>query len=278
MSTGKLRNSISYSIEFRCSKLEVNVWLDENSPLLNYEVTCNWLETGKPQKSVPQLGFYLPLGFECSTYRYDVPFGVEERNGMDIDVPANSWAASKRCGEGKKDIFLVTDSKYGFRSFDNSMSITLIRSSYDPDPYPELGVHRFKFAIGVVDSASTNKDMIELAYNYNHGISVVSGKAHNGSLALTNGFVRVEEGSIAVSAIKMPEEGAGNKIIIRCYETDGNRTLGALKLFKKPKKAYFVDINELPVSGSDLSIQVENDTVRFDVIPYSIASLMVEMD
>ena len=54
-------------------------------------------------------------------------------------------------------MMLITDAKYGFRCVDNSMSVTLIRSSYDPDPYPEFGIHKFNFALCLVDDTSNKR-------------------------------------------------------------------------------------------------------------------------
>ncbi len=34
------------------------------------------------------------------------------------------------------------------------MSVTLIRSSFDPDPIPEVGIHRFSIGVGVVRNLS----------------------------------------------------------------------------------------------------------------------------
>ena len=35
-------------------------------------------------------------------------------------------------------IALMSDSKYGYRFVDNSISLGLIRGSYEPDPTPEI--------------------------------------------------------------------------------------------------------------------------------------------
>jgi alpha-mannosidase len=277
MNPGKLRNSLHYTMEFRNSKLEVKVWLDENSRFLNFDVICNWCEIGKPHRNVPQLDFYIPTAFNCKTYKYDVPFGVVEREGRDMDVPANSWAASVRSEKSKKDLMLVTDSKHGFRNVDNSMSITLIRSSYDPDPYPEFGVHKFKFAIGSVDCTSTNRNLINRAYDFNHPLSVLSGKAHKGTFGLSGTFISVMEGSIAVSAVKMPEEDPENRILVRIYETDGNVTKAVLKLFKNLKSAYPVDINEEKTENAGMNINIDGDMVTVEVLPYHIVNLILEI-
>ena len=270
-----LRKSIRLDIEFMSSKLTAIISLDCNSPILNYEVTCDWREIGERNYGIPQLNFYMPVSYKCKNYRYDIPFGTIEREDMDMDVPANSWAAAIPFDENKKGIMLITDTKYGFRGTDNSLAITLIRSSFDPDPYPEIGIHKFKFAICPV-SFYNNKDLISKAYDYNHGFNVVSTSVHEGELSTAGSFLTLEKGDVAVSGIKMPESLGGNKdrLIIRVYETEGNSTRASIRLFKKPSKAYYTDINENKIDSNHINI--DDKTIEFMVSPYSIANICVE--
>ena len=273
-SSDSLRKSISIDAEFKNSRLNAIISLDYNSPNLNFDVTCDWHEVGDSSRGIPQLNFYMPLGYECKGYKYDIPFGTIERDSMDRDVPANSWAAGIPADTDKKGIMLVTDTKYGFRCIDDSISITLIRSSIDPDPYPEFGIHKFRFALCPV-MLSSNKELIQRSYDYNHRFSVVSTDAHEGKLPASNSFISLEKGNIAISGIKMPEECAGgNKLVIRVYETEGSKTNASVRLFKKPVKAYFIDINEEKIESGN--INTDGETISFDVSPYSIASICVE--
>jgi alpha-mannosidase len=271
-----LRKLLTYELEFGTSKLTASVILDEDSPLLRFNVHCDWREVGVQDKYVPQLGFYLPLAYSCPSYKYDIPFGTIEREGMDIDVPANNWACGSRNGSGKA-VMLVSGSKYGFRCNNDSMSITLIRSSYDPDPCPEFGIHDIDFAIAMVDNTKINRELIKLAYDYNHLFNVFSARLHKGGTLRPSGsFMSVEGGSIAVSCVKMSEENPRSNMLIRVYETDGCSTKAVLKFFKKLKKAYLVDLNEMEIEAESLHMAVSGDRAAFDVQPFCVASLVVE--
>ncbi|SFP68299.1 alpha-mannosidase [Caldicoprobacter faecalis] len=274
---GNIRQSIAYECSFRDSSLKVTVSLDYNSPVLRYDVQCDWHEVGKPGISVPQLSFYMPLGYECSCYKYDIPFGTIEREGMDRDVPANSWALGVRKQPGGKSVMLVTDSKYGFRCVNNSMSITLIRSSYDPDPYPEFGIHKFSFAVCLVDNDS-NRELIQRAYNFNHPLSVISSCVHKGSLPASGSFMRLEKGDVVLSAVKMAEEqGKAKRVVVRVYETEGKAAKVVLRLWKQPVQTYYVDLNECRIDNG-LSVSIDGACVSFEVQPYSVASICVEFE
>ena len=270
-----LRQWVKYGVEFKNSKLDVTVSLDCGSSRLDYSVECDWHEIGKKGKYVPQLNFWMPLGYKCASYKYDIPFGVIERTGIDMDVPANGWAVGLPTEKGSKALMIMARTKYGFRCADDSMSLTLIRSSYDPDPYPEFGIHNFKFAVGIVDDTANNS-LIKQAYDYNHPASFISGTVHKGGLPLSGSFMSLEAGSVAVSAVKIPEGGtAGTKMIIRVYETDGAKTRAAVKFVSKPVKAWFVDINENALEDGG-KISVDGDKVVFDVEAYAVASICVE--
>jgi len=248
---GEVRQTLNFTCSFGRSELKASVSLDRNSSRLVYEAECDWQEIGKPDGSIPQLNFHWPLAADTASYQYDVPFGIINRKPLELDVPGNSFALGVPEEEGRSPVMLVTNNKYGFRGTDNALAVTLIRSSFDPDPYPELGNHhRFSLAICVLDPAD-NRSRIETAYSFNHPLSVLSGTVHAGSRPLSRSFLSLLEGSAAVSAVKMPEQPNGQEWIVRVYETDGRHTNVKLQLAQPALEACFVDTLErrLPDGG-----------------------------
>ncbi|MCU6795530.1 glycosyl hydrolase-related protein [Paenibacillus sp. WQ 127069] len=169
------------------------------------------------------------------------------------------------------------NNKYGFRGADNALSVSLIRSSYDPDPYPELGNHhRISIGVCVVESACDH-ELIETAYRFNHPFNVLSGTPHTGTRTFDGSFLKLTEGKVVVAAVKMPEQDTDKRWIIRVYETEGQRTTATLQLFQAVSAAYYVDMNERKVSN-DGSIQASGKTVTFEVPAYSVASICLEFE
>jgi len=197
---------------------------------------------------------------------------------VDMDVPANSWALALREDENDKALMIITNTKHGFRGIHDSLSLTLIRSSFDPDPYPENFIHNFRFAVGIIEQ-KCNKTLINRAYDYNHNISFVSAYINNkkGSLPCTNSFMEVKGGSIALSSVKMPEESEDTlkNLIIRVYETEGKNTQAVIRFSEKIANAYYVDINENKITP-ELNIEINDHELLFDVRAWSIASLRIE--
>jgi len=276
MDKDALRQWITYSIKFRESRLNVTISLDYNSPSLHFDVECDWQETAQIGKYIPQLNFHMPVAYKCKNYKYDIPFGTIIREDLNQDVPASSWAmAIPNNGTGSA-VTVTTNTKHGFRGTDNSISVTLIRSSYDPDPYPENYIHRIKFSVGIVAAAESNAELIRKAYEYNHPISFVSGLKHNGDIHPFKSFITLESGSVAVSALKIPEKAeSGNNMLVRVYETDGIKTQAVLKFARSVNNAWRVDLNENRLECG-INIQVEDTIVKLDVDANTIVSICIE--
>lgn len=275
-SSTDIRQSISYNIKFSSSYLEVMVSLDRNSHLLTYDVKCNWYERGESGRGIPQLDYFLPLNYDCDLYRYDVPFGTIEREPLDLDVPSNGWAMAINNNVENKSLLMMARTKYGFRGFQNGLSLSLIRSSYDPDPAPELGAHQFSFAVGIVDTKSSNKHLLETAYAFNHPLSALSVKPRKGSLPATHSFMQIVTGSAVISALKCPEDGDNGSIIVRLYETDGKDTSVTLAFNQVVKDAMHVDVHEAPVGGKQ-PVRINENEIIAELEPYSVTSLQVRL-
>ena len=274
---GVLRQNIVYEVSVRDSRLRVTIVLDRDQARLDYFVNCDWQEIGNKEKGVPQLNFYVPLAYQCDEYKYDVPYGVISRKPMDRDVPGNSWAAAEP-SEGKTRLMVITDSKYGFRGVNNSLAVTLIRSSFDPDPYPENGkIHDFRLSL-CADNRRTNVGAIEQAYDANHPLTVVSAQRDTkGSLPLSQSFVQITEGTVAIAALKRPEtRNNDSELIVRLYETEGEETEVTLTFAKQITEAFLVDINEHPLEASQL--ETTRNQVTFKIHPYKVASLKIVFD
>lgn len=274
---GPLRQSVHLELRFGQSLLRAAVSLDMNSCFLKYELECDWHEIGQPGQSVPQLNFHWPLANEIKAYQYDVPYGLIERAPLEHDVPGNSFMIAVPADEAvQSSIMLVTNNKYGFRGTDDSLAVSLIRSSYDPDLHPELGNHhRSSFAIGVLQSDKAF-DRIETAYRFNHPLNVLSGTAHPGTRALDASFLRLAEGTAAVSAVKIPEDKDGKEWIVRVYETEGTHTTIRLQVAGPVSDAFFVDSLErrLP-DGGEVRLD-EAGFVAFDVPAHTTAAIRLK--
>ena len=276
---GELRQSVTYETQFgNRSRLTVTVALDAGSHRLDIAAECDWQETGRKGEGVPQLSFYLPCAFGAPAYRYDVPFGALVRRPAHMDLPATSWAQAVRTDGGRSSLALITQGTHGFRGVDDALSATLIRSSYDPDPYPELGIHKIQLGVLVCEAQAPIARLIQEADHCSHPLSVISGNVHPGDLPACAGFMAIESGSVALSAVKLPEDrGDANTLIVRVYETEGQETGATLRFFRPVVAARVLDVNERPLPDPANAPRVDGEQVTLAVGPNRVATLEVTL-
>ncbi|MGN1074788.1 MAG: glycoside hydrolase family 38 C-terminal domain-containing protein, partial [Eubacteriales bacterium] len=212
----RLAHGFRYSLRYRENLLTVRVTLDPGARTLRFELTADWFERGS-RAGIPQLRFAVPYaGDPARKIVYDIPYGTIERAPLRHDVPALSFAAVP---EG---IFAASDTKYGFRGADGVLSVNLLRASYDPDPYPELGRHHCTLFVGAADG-----DPIRTVSLLTHPLHAVSVPAHAGTLP-ADGSLLCAEGGARIYAVKPAEEDG---IVVRLV---GERDGAAVLRFARP--------------------------------------------
>ncbi|MDR1420130.1 MAG: glycosyl hydrolase-related protein, partial [Treponema sp.] len=268
------------------SSLEAVVSLDAGSKRLRYDVTSDWRETGSDETGgAPNLHFYLPLNY-APRFLFDIPFGVTARDGVDMDLPAESFVLAENTA-GPVSLALLSMDKYGFRCLEGgghpggagggaaSVSLTLIRGAYDPDPVPETGRHRISFAlVPFAAGPGLTAGAVRESLAYRHPCTVISGKIHGGALAAENSFLALEEGSAALSAVKRPESG-GKRLLFRVYEIEGRTTRVVVRLGFGVKSAYLTDACETKRTGEAL---LSGGKLSFELPPSSVRAVVLELE
>ena len=266
---GELRQAYKFTADFgeHNSAVTAVVSLDKDSDALTYEIKCDFREAGVPGKFIPQFQLYAPLAFKADEYLYDTAFGIVRRKEVEDDQPGLSFICAKNGGGG---VMAVTDGKYGYRGIRNSLTVDLIRGSYDPDPTPEYGMHVMNVILAPAncdkDSCLLNKSLL-----LNNPLSVINIRPSAGKLPLAASFLRVG-GDVFVSAVKKHEDK--DEIIIRLAETEGKPQNAAITLAQDIKSAYLTDINEKLDSGA---LAVTGKTVKLSLRPYQIATVALKL-
>jgi len=256
-----LRKYAKFQIRFASSVIDVTVSLMNNKRLLEFDTAVDWREIGGD--FLPQLNFYVPAAYNVDKYRYDIPFGTIDRGAIAHDVPANSYM--QLVNNDGKSLFIVTDSKYGFRGIDNSGAVTLIRSSTEPDPYPEFGKHNIKIGVGIGCCC----EIPEAVEAFKHPISFASNNKHGGSLAL-EGKLFTASDNVAITAVKSAEECG---TVLRVSNPKCGEANAAITFTKAVKCAALVDITEKHIVSE---CKVDGNTVTFDVPAFSMVTLLVK--
>jgi len=268
--TDGVRKWVKFDFPFASrSKATISVTLDEGSSFLQFNAMIDFHEIGVKDKFVPLLAFKVPFAYESDTCRYDVPFGTLERKPVDFDVPASSFAVPV-ARDGGSSLMLISDSKYGFRYTDSSISMSLIRASYHPDPYPEYGIHRIRIGVGIMTD-TRNTELYRQASSFVHPISYCTANLHErgGELPLDGCFFRTE-GNIKITAVKTAEDGQGT--VIRFFNAQD--TVEKFKFVFKNNiaEAYYVDVNEKFLNTAE----AKENAVSGELKPYEIKTIIIK--
>ncbi len=238
------------------STFALTVSLAAGVPRVDFSLDVNWLERGSPEIGVPMLKAAFPLAvveaaatFECpngcvtrSTDPRDLASYTRELGGMywkasePVDkVPGESplqkWVdltGQQEGAPGPVGAAILNDTKYGCDVRGSVVRLTLLRSSYDPDPLPELGQHTIRFAIQphVGDWTPSHATLAGNAFNF--PFNVVGTDIHEGNLPLSQANADILTGNVMLSGLKKAEDSDG--LIVRLYEMEGRETTAQVRL------------------------------------------------
>jgi len=262
-----IRQSIEYEKEFgNGSKLTITVSLDRGEKALRFDTTVRWQEIGRQETFYPQLNFHMPVAYDYAQIRYDVPMGIVDRDLLEMDVPAQSFGMP--LNTGGSSLMLMSDCKYGYRGASTGLSLTLIRSSVDPDPWPEVGEHHIQMAIAICGSSKT--EAVFKAQAFCSKVVVAAARAHAGSMPSIQSLMAFSGDGLILSGVKKSENGDG--VILRYYEIEGKAGRGSVKFLKAPVSAKSMNLLEQPEAGQAV---VNGNTVDFDFRANGVGNLLV---
>jgi len=260
--TENQRKQLSYSLRFRRSKLCVKVTLEDD--LLRFSTEADWQETGTPGMPVPQLQFCAPYAYEADAIRCDIAGGYIDREPVNHDVPALLYAAPVGAEGG---MMLTTDCKYGYRAVDNTLLISLLRSSHTPDPYPDTGVYHFEIGLGCVQDFHWTT-LSRKAFCFAHPVFAHSNTLHRGGLPQETSLLRLA-GKARVTALKPAEDG--KSVILRLYQ---NNQAGETIRIETAHAAVTADLYE---HGGE-RIAADGGGVRLTLAPWTVESIALSTD
>jgi len=262
------------------SRFSLTISLKAGSGCVEFELEVDWLERGTPEVGVPVLRAVFPLAIAEAKATYEVPCGHIERPANGQEVPALRWADLTGLPEGhlaqqSAGATLVNDCKYGHSALGSTLRLTLLRSSYDPDPLPELGEHRIRFGLVPHIGPWSASQATRAAAAFNHPFSVVATTVHTGDLPGSKGFCTVEPENVMLSAIKRAEDS--DALILRLYEMEGQATEACVtldeSLARPGSPVVETDLLERELESSNARMQ--DQTLIVPVPAFGIATVKI---
>ena len=276
---GPYKASIEVKLRVEASEFTLTYELRAGDPNVYLTLAGTWFERGSAATGVPVLRLALPLDLEEAAARYEIPFGAVDRClAHGEEVPALNWAqATGKTDAGPAGCLLLNDSKHGHSLTDNVLRLTLIRSSYSPDPLPEIGEHRVNLALRPFAGELPTAEAIRLGRAFNHGLRLMGAEVHGGVLPPQAALIEAGPDTVVLDAVKKAE--TEDALILRFFDPTGDGATAEARLnadiLGDVEEAVEVDLLERPVANSSAIVEAGRVTVM--VPPRGIASVRVKL-
>jgi len=279
LSCGPNVGAVKLTKQHNDSEYELTIRLAADSRQVEFILDVNWLERGDPETGVPTLRVLFPLAIEKGRATFEIPCGTIERPADNNEYPALNWADLTGQASGDESQLLgatlLNNSRHGYRASENTLQLSLLRSSYDPDPLPELGQHQICYALvphlGPLDTAAA----IRAAHAFNHPCIPVATTAHEGDLPGEHFGLEILSPNVMLSGMKRAEDS--DALVVRLYEFEGQGGEARVRLSSLLAEANSAvvetDILERPLPES--SARMEGDVLVVKIPAYGIATLKI---
>ncbi len=266
---GPVRACIESYRSWGDSRVIERCYIYKSYPRIDYNLEIHWLETGSPIKDSPMLRAEFPLNMSNLHFSNHVPFAVLERPAGQ-EVPAQRWVDVT---DGIHGLALMNKTKYGHSLQNDTLLLTLLRSSAEPDYYPNLGRIIINYALfphagdwknGVWKEGDLFNNPVFASEPASLSFKLDTFLPENASL------YEVSSQDFVLSGIKKSEDG--KKIIIRLCEIAGKESEVTLRLPKAVKYVERMDILERSIKDA-LPVLSDENIVKVKAQPHEIITL-----
>jgi alpha-mannosidase len=225
LQTGPVVSSVRVDLPYKTSLFAQDIKLYAGVPRLDIKMTADWQEVGTPEKGCTMLKTAFAVNVENGKATFEIPYGAIERKATGEEYPSQKWMD---LSNGSYGVSLMNDCKYGADAKDNTVRLTLLRSSYDPDPRPDVGIHTITYSLYPHVGDWRKAGTVRRSYELNNPLIASATKAHKGTLQAERSFVSVSPANLVVTGFKKAEDNSG--MILRFYETSGAPTTAKIRV------------------------------------------------
>jgi mannosylglycerate hydrolase len=236
---------------------------------------------------------HLAATHSCAEEPFDV---VQRPIDRGPDSPwYGTWNPTHPCqrfvdvSDGKVGLALVNDGLREYEVTDDAsrtIGLTLVRGfelalttvSWRWERHPEmqgsqaLGEHRCRYFIYPHAGDWDRGHVARQADQFNVSLEPVQAGPHGGTLPKTMSFLDLSPAELLVSSIKRCEDR--ESVVLRVYNPTSRKIAGSLTLFRNPRRARYLRMDEGPISGDSPAIR--DNQVAFPVGPKKIVT--IELD
>jgi alpha-mannosidase len=267
---GPVRATLKISWQYRNSNITQYISLCKGLPRIDFHMLINWQEISDDKTEAPMLKVsYTPmLGKTKATF--EIPFGYIERVPDGTEYPALRWVD---LSDGEYGLSLTSNCKHGFDVNGNTVRMTLIRTSYSPDPLPDQGTHEILYALHPHKGDWKKSLTFRIGWELNHPLiayAVLNRGENNGHLCEEGSLLQVKPSNIIVSCLKKSE--LSDDLVIRVYDATGEGADAEILFSFDVKEIYETDLMENPIKA----VKTEENRIQVKVNPFEIKTFRIK--
>lgn len=238
---GPARGALRIEQSFGRTALVKKIVLYDGVPRIDIPCEVQWREIGSSVVGMNFLKMAFPAAVQGGTATFEIPYGSIVRPANGDEVPAIQWTD---LSNGEYGVSILNDSKYGHDVNGNVMRVSLIRSSFFPDPRPDYGFNAFTLSVYPHKRGWLEGGTVQEAWSFNHPLAATLqvGGGGNADLPETYSLMRLTPASLALSAVKLSEDG--NRLVVRFYDTaeaDGKGTIAFAPGIGAPRETDLIE-------------------------------------
>ena len=223
--SGPARVTVAFDRQFQSTTLHQKISLPLSGPP-EFELATEWKEIGTADKVAPFLKVAFDVAAEKPKFIAQIPFGNIEKPTDKTEIPALTFCDLADANGGAA---LMNDCKYGYSAEGNTIRLSLIRTSHNPDPRPNDRPQVARWAIMPHTGDWREANVLQTAQAFNHPLWIAPLKpAPDASLPAEMSFLSMKDSDVIVTGVKKAEDD--NDLIVRFYESAGKPASADLKM------------------------------------------------
>lgn len=255
---GPLRAVVRVERRFRTSTVTQRIVLYRANPRIDFETLIDWHEQHIALKTA------FPLDLRTTHTTGEIQYGAIERpvhrntswDQARFEIPAHRWID---LSEGDYGVSLLNDSLYGHDVANGRLGLTLLRSPTFPDPQADQGEHTLTYSLyphlgdwrtgGTVAAGyALNRSLVTYTTRAGDSPDALGGQtaAQDANARASDIIFATETDDVVIEAVKRSQDGEA--IIVRIYETGGNRVRATINSALLLAEVVECDLQERPLT------------------------------
>lgn len=264
---GPIRATMKVKWKYHNSEINQYISLYKDLPRMDFYTIINWQEISDDETEAPMLKVsFTPILGKAKAF-FEIPLGYIERVLDGTEVPALRWVD---LSDEEYGLSLINNCKYGFDVKGNTIRMTLIRTSYSPDPRPDQGIHEITYSLYPHKGDWKKSMTFRVGYELNHPLKAYPILARSETECRLGepeerSLLRVKPYNVVISCIKNSEDS--NDIIIRLYDATGEGAESEIQFNFNIREVYEADLMEnlikaLKIQDGEVSLRLKQFEIK----------------